>query len=329
MRARDTQVIVGVVIVVACSVVIMNIIVDLLYAWLDPRIRRLFGFPPVRAGPRRLWNRVSPMPVAPSSGRLRVAMARSTWCAACSRPCFGGIGVVILLAVLILSIFAPLFASNGPADIGSPSMQPPSWQHPLGTDSLGLVMSARRLLDAGCSSLTIGFCAAAMAFLIGGTIGALAGYLRGAVAAVLLRVTDLFHTLPAIIIVLFSVSLMGSSFWLQVAAVALAIWPIEARIVYGQFITLSEREFILAARAAGLSTSHIIFREILPNALPTVIVQVSLDASTAILIEAGLGFLGLSDPTVPSWGEMLNRGQEFLELAWWMRRIFQGIRRSA
>ena len=160
------------------------------------------------------------------------------------------------------------------------------------------------MLYAGRSSLTIGFCAAAMAFLIGGTIGALAGYLRGPVAAVLLRVTDLFHTLPAIIIVLFSVSLMGSSFWLQVAAVALAIWPIEARIVYGQFITLSEREFILAARAAGLSTFHIIFREILPNALPTVIVQVSLDASTAILIEAGLGFLGLADPTVPSWGEM-------------------------
>ena len=124
---------------------------------------------------------------------------------------------------------------------------------------------------------------------------------------------------------------MGSSFWLQVAAVALAIWPIEARIVYGQFITLSEREFVLAARAAGLSTSHIIFREILPNALPTVIVQVSLDASTAILIEAGLGFLGLSDPTVPSWGEMLNRGQEFLELAWWMS-VFPGhgdLRRRA
>jgi peptide/nickel transport system permease protein len=140
---------------------------------------------------------------------------------------------------------------------------------------------------------------------------------------VLLRITDLFHTLPAIIIVLFSVSLLGANFWLQVAAVALAIWPIEARIVYGQFITLSEREFVLAARAAGLSTFHIIFREILPNALPTVIVQVSLDASTAILIEAGLGFLGLSDPTVPSWGEMLNRGQEFLELAWWMS-VFPG-----
>jgi peptide/nickel transport system permease protein len=218
---------------------------------------------------------------------------------------FGGIGVVILVVITMLSIFAPWFASSGPADIGSPSMQPPSWAHPLGTDSLGRDVRSV-LLYAGRSSLTIGFCAAAMAFLIGGTTGALAGYFRGPLAAVLLRITDLFHTLPAIIIVLFSVSLFGASFWLQVAAVALAIWPIEARLAYGQFITLSEREFVLA------------------NALPTVIVQVALDASTAILIEAGLGFLGLSDPAVPSWGEMLNRGQEFLELAWWMS-VFPGM----
>src|SRR5262249_28102788 len=134
---------------------------------------------------------------------------------------FGGVGVVILLAISILSILAPWFASGGPTDIGSPSMQPPSWQHPFGTDSLGRDVRSV-LLYAGRSSLTIGFCAAAMAFLIGGTIGALAGYFRGPLAAVLLRITDLFHTLPAIIIVLFSVSLLGASFWLQVAAVALA-----------------------------------------------------------------------------------------------------------
>ena len=239
------------------------------------------------------------------------------------RTRFGGIGLVILVTISLLSIFAPWFATSGPADLGAQSLQPPSWQHLLGTDSLGRDVRSV-MLYAGRSSLTIGFCAAAMAFLIGGTVGALAGYFRGPVAAVLLRITDLFHTLPAIIIVLFSVSLLGANFWLQVAAVALAIWPTEARIVYGQFITLSEREFVLAARAAGLTTAHIIFREILPNAMPTVIVQVSLDASTAILIEAGLGFLGLSDPTVPSWGEMLNRGQEFLELAWWMS-VFPGM----
>ncbi|MGH8430041.1 MAG: ABC transporter permease, partial [Solimonas sp.] len=238
------------------------------------------------------------------------------------RTRYGGVGLAILVVVSLAAIFAPFLAMHGPMDLAGTSLQPPSWEHPLGTDSLGRDMWSV-ILYAGRSSLMIGFCAAGMAFLIGGTVGALAGYFRGAVAVVLLRITDLFHTLPVIIIVLFGVSLFGSNFWLLITTVALAIWPVEARIVYGQFITLSEREFVLAAHAAGLSTPHVIFREILPNALPTVIVQVALDASAAILIEAGLGFLGLSDPTVPSWGEMLNRGQQYLELAWWMS-VFPG-----
>lgn len=236
---------------------------------------------------------------------------------------FGGIGLSILLCISLLSLFAPLLARTGPLDLAGPSLEAPSSTFPLGTDSLGRDI-ASVILFAGRSSLTVGFCAAGRAFLIGGTVGALAGYFRGAVAAVLLRLTDIFHTLPVIIIVLFSVALIGTSFWLLVAAVAVAIWPIEARIVYAQFISLSEREFVLAARAAGLSTGHIIFREILPNAVPLILVQVSLDASAAILIEAGLGFLGLSDPSVPSWGEMLNRGQQYLELAWWMS-VFPGL----
>jgi peptide/nickel transport system permease protein len=192
------------------------------------------------------------------------------------RTRFGGIGLIILLAISLAAIFAPWLALTGPMDMASSALQAPSAQHPLGTDSLGRDLYSV-ILYAGRSSLTIGFCAACMAFLIGGTIGAVAGYVRGPVAVVLLRITDLFHTLPV----------------------------------------------VLAARSVGLSTPHIIFREILPNALPAVIVQVSLDASIAILIEAGLGFLGLSDPTVPSWGEMLNRGQQFLDNAWWMS-VFPG-----
>src|SRR5260221_8169653 len=133
------------------------------------------------------------------------------------RTRFGGIGLIILLLVSGLAAFAPLFATTGPQDLGAPSMQPPSLQHLLGTDSLGRDVRSV-MLYAGRSSLTIGFCAAAMAFLIGGTIGALAGYFRGPVAAVLLRITDLFHTLPAVIIVLFTVSLVGANFWLPAPA---------------------------------------------------------------------------------------------------------------
>ena len=133
-----------------------------------------------------------------------------------------------------------------------------------------------------------------------------------------MRIAELFQTLPVIIVVLFAIALFGASFWLLMSAVALAIWPLEARLIYGQFVHLRERDFVAAAIVADLPTWHIILREILPNALPPVIVQVALDASLAILIESGLGFLGLSDPNMVSWGQLLFTAQDFLDSAWWM-----------
>ena len=139
-----------------------------------------------------------------------------------------------------------------------------------------------------------------------------------------MRVAELFQTLPVIVVVLFAIALFGSSFWLLITAVALAIWPLEARLIYGQFVALRQREFVAAAIVADLPTWHIVMREILPNALPPVIVQVALDASLAILIESGLGFLGLSDANVVSWGQLLFTAQDFLESAPWMS-VFPGI----
>jgi peptide/nickel transport system permease protein len=139
-----------------------------------------------------------------------------------------------------------------------------------------------------------------------------------------MRVTELFQTLPVIVVVLFAIALFGSSFWLLVVAVGLAIWPLEARLIYGQFVNLREREFVAAAIVADMPTRHIVLREILPNALPPVIVQVALDASLAILIESGLGFLGLSDANVVSWGQLLFTAQNFLQTAWWMS-VFPGL----
>jgi peptide/nickel transport system permease protein len=139
-----------------------------------------------------------------------------------------------------------------------------------------------------------------------------------------MRVIELFQTLPVIMLVLCAVALFGSSFWLLIGAVALAIWPMEARLVYGQFIKWRERDFVSAARVADLSTAHIILREILPNAAQPIIVQVALDASIAILIEAGLGFLGLSDPSVVSWGQLLFQAQDYMDRAWWMS-VFPGL----
>ncbi len=234
----------------------------------------------------------------------------------------GGIGLVVLTVLVLTAIFAPIIAPYGAiAQVGT-SLMPPSWLHPMGTDNIGRDLLSL-VIYGSRASLMIGFAAALAALLIGGTIGAVAGYFRGATEVALMRVAELFQTLPVIIVVLFAIALFGTSFWLLIAAVALAIWPLEARLIYGQFVNLRDRDFVAAAIVADLPTRHIVLREILPNALPPVIVQVALDASLAILIESGLGFLGLSDASMVSWGQLLFVAQDFLDQAWWMS-VFPG-----
>ena len=234
----------------------------------------------------------------------------------------GSAGFVILAVLLLTAIFAPWIARfDALRQVGS-SLMPPSWLHPMGTDNIGRDLFSL-VVYGSRASLAIGVCAALAALVVGGTVGVLAGYSRGVVEAALMRLAELFQTLPVIIVVLFAIALFGTSFWLLITAVALAIWPLEARLIYGQFVNLREREFVAAAVVADLPTSHIIFREILPNALPPVIVQVALDASLAILIESGLGFLGLSDANMVSWGQLLFIAQDYLDQAWWMS-VFPG-----
>jgi peptide/nickel transport system permease protein len=234
----------------------------------------------------------------------------------------GAIGTVILLLLAMTAILAPYVAPYTPLQQTTQSLAPPSAAFFFGTDNIGRDLFSLLLYGAQ-SSLLVGLGAALAALLVGGTIGILAGYFRGRVEVVLMRVIELFQTLPVIMLVLCAVALFGSSFSLLITAVALAIWPMEARLVYGQYIKLREREFIAAARVADLSTWHIIFREILPNAAQPIIVQVALDASIAILIEAGLGFLGLSDPSMVSWGQLLFVAQDYMDSAWWMS-VFPG-----
>ena len=280
-------------------------------------------------------NQDIPGPSPPLTSRSEVASARPREAlptsalavsALLSRLCrthYGASGLIILALLVLIGVTAPLLAPFDPTRQVGESLMPPSWTHVMGTDNIGRDLFSLVLYGTR-ASLAIGFCAALAALVIGGTIGTLAGYRRGLTEAVLMRLAELFQTLPVIIVVLFAIALFGSSFWLLIAAVALAIWPLEARLIYGQFINLREREFVAAAIVADLSTAHIVLREILPNALPPVIVQVALDASLAILIESGLGFLGLSDANMISWGQLLFAAQDFLNAAWWMS-VFPGL----
>jgi peptide/nickel transport system permease protein len=234
----------------------------------------------------------------------------------------GAAGCAILLLLTFVAIFVPLIAPYDPLQQAQASLAPPSLGNVFGTDNLGrdifsLVVYGTR------TSLAIGLGAAFGALILGGSVGMLAGYFRGAVGSFLMRVAELFQTLPVIVVVLLTVALFGSSFWLLLAAVILAIWPVQARLVYGQYIKLRGMDFVAAAKVADLSTAHIMLREILPSAIPPVIVQAAFDASVAILIEAGLGFLGLSDPNMVSWGQILHVAQDYMTVAWWVS-LFPG-----
>ena len=233
------------------------------------------------------------------------------------------VGLAIVASFFLTALVGPIAWSYEPTRVSGDLLLGPSLQHPFGTDNVGrdvlaLVIAGARL------SLTVGLFAAAVSFLVGGLVGSLAGYVGGKVDAILMRVSEFFQVMPAFLLALVIVAIIGSEIWLVILAIALTIWPQTARLMRAQFLSLREREFVLSARALGFPHTHIIRKEILPNALAPVIVQGSLDTGHAILIEAGLAFLGLGDPNVQSWGEMLQRSQIYLSSAWWMS-IFPGL----
>ncbi len=239
------------------------------------------------------------------------------------RNVVGVAGLVIVACFLLIGVAGPLAWSPDPAHVSGDLLSAPTLQHPFGTDNLGRDVLA--LVIAGTRvSLSVGLLAAAGSFLLGGLVGSIAGYLGGRLDTILMRVAELFQVIPSFLLALVLVAMVGSNLWLVVFAVMLSIWPQTARLMRSQFLSLKRREFVLSALALGFSHTHIVRREILPAALPPIIVQSSLDIGHAILIQAGLAFLGLGDPNVESWGEMLQRAQIYLSSAWWMS-VFPGF----
>ncbi len=160
--------------------------------------------------------------------------------------------------------------------------------------------------------------------IIGVIVGAFSGYVGGRVDGILMRITEYFQIVPSFFLALIMVTLLGGSIWNVVIVIAVLSWPRVARLIRAQFLSLKEKEFIEAARAVGESTGYIIFGEILVNALPPAIVNSSLEVGRAIIVEAGLSFIGLGDPNKVSWGYLLRNAQEFLRSAWWMA-VFPGV----
>jgi peptide/nickel transport system permease protein len=198
---------------------------------------------------------------------------------------------------------------------------PMTGNHYLGTDPLGRDLAAR-LLMAGRISLLVGFSAMLLSIVIGTVIGVVAGYRGGWISAVLMRTVDGFLSFPSIFLVLALAAALKPSPIMITVIIAITKWMEVARIVEAEVRSLREREFVQAGRMLGLSGTHIMFREILPNAMGPIIVAASLTVARAILLEAYISFLGFGiQPPLPSWGNMLNGAQKYLASAPWLAII--------
>ena len=224
-------------------------------------------------------------------------------------------GLMLLALVLLLAVIGPWLVPGDPWAIAAPPFLWPGQDlaHPLGSDLLG-----RGIVHGARVSLLIGLAATAAALGIGVTIGACAGYFRGMVDDALMRLTELFQTIPNFLLAVVLVALFKASIVTTVFAISAVSWPAIARLVRGQFLSLREREFVQSCVVVGMSEARIIVTQILPNCLAPIVVMASIMIASAILTESGLSFLGLGDPDLMSWGAMIGIGREALRTAWYM-----------
>jgi peptide/nickel transport system permease protein len=228
----------------------------------------------------------------------------------------GVIGLFVLALVLLTAFIGPLFYPVSPFEIQGKKFLAPGGRFTLGTDYLGRDVLAG-IIQGSRTSLMVGITAAALMMTIGIIFGALAGYHGGFIDEALMRLTEFFQVIPAFILAMVVVALFQPSLWTIIFAISISTWTGTARILRAEFMSLRERDFVTAARASGSRSARIITREILPNALPPMIVNASLGVGIAILFEAGLSFLGLGDPNVMSWGYMIGSSRVYIRQAWW------------
>ncbi len=234
------------------------------------------------------------------------------------------VGLFILAIVILIAASANILFPEDPFKLVGQSMSAPLENgFLLGSDTLGRDVAAGMAHGARVS-LLIGLLATTVAVSLGVLLGAFAGYFGGWIDDVLMRLTEMFQTIPSFIFAILIVAIMKPSINSVVIAIAVVSWPAVARLVRGEFMAMRNREFVQACHIIGMSDWRIMVREILPNCLSPIIVSGSLMVATAILIESGLAFLGLGDPNIISWGFQIGAGRTVLRSAWWVC-TFPGI----
>ena len=245
----------------------------------------------------------------------------------------GMLGLSLVGFIVVVAVLCPLLAPHDPYDQSAmlqfKSKAPPSWEHPLGTDRMGYDVASRVIYGAP-TALIVGLGVMIVAATIGITLGGLSGYIGGMADELLMRLTEFFLVIPIFIVVLVMVRIFGILVvgtllekipFLNLSTIILILgifgWPPIARMTRAEFLRLKEAEFVEAARCIGVERKSIIFRHILPNAFPSLVVLIALGIGGAILMEAMVSFLGFGDPKAISWGQVLYFNYEFLKISPW------------
>ena len=233
-------------------------------------------------------------------------------------------GFAVFVAIVVIALAAPLIFSRGPFSIvGMPLLPPGAPGLLAGSDVLGRDMAVGLAYGARVS-LLVGVTSTLCAVGFGVLLGAIAGYYGGLVDDLLMRVTEFFQIIPSFVLLMVLVAFMQPSLGSTVIGIALISWPQVARVVRGEFLSLRSREFVQAAQVLGMRDMAIIFTQILPNALPPIVVVSSMMVGSAILTESALSFLGLGDPNLLSWGSMIGGSRSAMWVAWWTT-VFPGV----
>ena len=234
-------------------------------------------------------------------------------------------GFIIILLIFLLAMLAPLIAPYDPNEINVKAiLLGPSMQHWMGTDGLGRDVLSR-MLHGGRISLLVGLVAVGISTLIGILLGAIAGFYRGWVDVFIMRLVDVMLSIPSFFLILAVIAFLTPSIINIMIVIGLTSWMGVTRLVRAEFLSLCEREYVMASRTLGARDYRLIFKHLLPNSLTPIIVSAVLGVAGAVLMESGLSFLGLGvQAPQASWGNILTDGKEYIQFAWWLS-LFPGL----
>ena len=259
---------------------------------------------------------VAHSPTPAPKRRVRIALRRFGRWSRNEKPAAVAVGFLVLLS--LAAIAAPVVAPYDPLqqDLGS-ILTGPSWSHPFGTDELGRDMLSR-VIYGGRISLSTAAIAVGIAGAVGGLAGLIAGYVERLPGALIMRSMDFLLAVPGILLAITIAAVLGNGFWPATIAVTVISIPAFARLARASVLSTKEEEFVQSTKSAGAGHSYLMFRTIFPNAISPLIVQASVAAATAILLEAALSFLGLgTQPPSPSWGTAMALGKSYLKQSVW------------